>query len=608
VRSNTKYALGFLLTISIFMAFQVYYFNKFLPIQEAWFIEYAMQMNSGKIIYNDFHVFIQPIYVFLFSVLQDLFGSSIIVFRYYGLFERALLVGLVYLLISLFANPLRSVYLSLLCLFFFSSNTADVIYSYYQLTVIFSLASAYSLILFYKNNSFLAIVAAGILSGLAFMTKQSTGLLVPVSLLLVMSVASYSGLFQRQKLTVTASLFMMGLLLPVSIILGYLAHLDALGSYWTQVFESATSKGSYLNMLTGFWLHMLSTIELLLLVATLTFLYKLSQKRWRRWVACSGISEYIDSLSKYWKFLGLVFLSIAALIPYFITYPEVYTDINNIYIKFNVMENRYKIVYVSMFFNAFLVCYYFYKAVNHQLTLDKVPEAVISVVSFSILYGHGLSGYIEPHGAVISLALFFSWLFKIKIPCNQIKNLALYLLMIFTIGMTSFEKSSWMYSWWGWDERLVWKASHEPKSSLLNGFLLNEDKARILDEITLAIEENSKETDSIYTFPHMPLFYLLTNRSHDTFSAVHYFDVCSDVLATSDAKVIESTKPKVIIVMYFPDSAWEFHEAAFRQGKRSGQRDIKELIEKFKNNRVYQSVGTFTTSGYGYKIEVLSKI
>ena len=37
------------------------------------FIEYAKQISEGKIIYKDFQVFVQPIYVLIFSWLADLF-------------------------------------------------------------------------------------------------------------------------------------------------------------------------------------------------------------------------------------------------------------------------------------------------------------------------------------------------------------------------------------------------------------------------------------------------------------------------------------------------------------------------------------------------------
>ncbi len=125
--------------------------------------------------------------------------------------------------------------------------------------------------------------------------------------------------------------------------------------------------------------------------------------------------------------------------------------------------------------------------------------------------------------------------------------------------------------------------------------------------MTKAIRQYSGEDEVISTFPHMPLFYLLADRKRETFSAVHYFDVCSDALAISDARIIGRIKPKVIVVMYFPESAWRFHEDIFRGGQRSGQRDLMDLIDRFKNDGEYKSVRRYSTSGNNYDIEVLVK-
>jgi hypothetical protein len=600
-----KFTLGFFFTISVIIVFQLIYFNRFLPIQEAWFVEYANQVNSGKIIYKDFHVFIQPIYVFIFSFIQDNFGGEIINFRYYGLFERTFLIGILYLLVSLFTTLYRTIFLTLLVFYLFNSNTADVIYSYYQLTTLFALSSAFLLILFYKSGNLRLVLLSGLLSGLAFMTKQSTGLLVSVALLITIAVISYSDLFKDQKYSKITIFFILGFLLPIVLILFYLMTLGALEPYLTQVWGGATSKGSYLSILFGFWGNMLSPQEMILTAFVFIVIYFFSQDKWEHFGSNFKLCDYFYRHSEYWKALGLICLSFAAMTPFFIEYLKNFQDLNKIYTYVNFFQNSYKLVYVAFFFNAFIVLYYLYKAIIRNVSPQDLPISIIAVTSFAIMYGHGLSGFIEPHAAIISVAMMFAWLLKIKTPLYKFKNGLLYMTIIFIVAMTSFQKGAWMYSWWGWDERLVWSAEHKSNSPLLKGFLLNKDKVEILDGITKTIIENTDSNDAIYTFPHMPLFYLLSDRRRDTFSAVHYFDVCSDDMARSDAKIIELTRPKVIVVMNFPESAWVLHESIFRDGKRSGQREIKELIEHYKSDGIYKSVREDTTSGYNYKIEVL---
>src|SRR5437016_9805394 len=98
--NKTRYVLGGVLATAVFLAFQFTYFNRFLPIEDGWFIEYARQAESGKVMYRDFHVFIQPVYALIFQGLVHFFGYSLIVPRYYGLVERLLLVGTSYVLFS----------------------------------------------------------------------------------------------------------------------------------------------------------------------------------------------------------------------------------------------------------------------------------------------------------------------------------------------------------------------------------------------------------------------------------------------------------------------------------------------------------------------------
>ena len=319
------------------------------------------------------------------------------------------------------------------------------------------------------------------------------------------------------------------------------------------------------------------------------------------------LSRWIDEMNVCWL-IFVIMISVCVLnTPLLMKHPDIYSKVNAIYIEYSFFHYKLKLVFVVVFFTAGLVCYYFYKAIVKTITAQEVPIAIISVCSFAFMYSHGFSGLIEPHAAVIGAGLLFGWLLEIPLPLNQLKKALVYSLMIVIVGLAGFEKLSRMYSWWGWDEGNVWEAKFEPETPLLKGFFLNRNKVEILDGVTKAIRQYSGEDDAIYTFPHMPLFYLLADRKHETFSAVHYFDVCSDALAISDAGIIGRKKPKVIVIMYFPESAWRQHEDIFRGGRRSGQRDIMELVDRFKNNGEYKSVLRYSASGNNYEIEVLAK-
>jgi len=335
------------------------------------------------------------------------------------------------------------------------------------------------------------------------------------------------------------------------------------------------------------------------------FFYGLHKFALMKKASPSNLSYFFENHKRIWMSLGFTLLFLASITPWFVDYPGNFSSINFIYTSVNFFEMEFLLAFICLYFNGMLVIYCFYRAVTKSLRQEEIPLAVISVTSFAFMWGHGLSGFIEPHAIVIGAGLLFIWLLNTKIPFNLLKNAVVYSLVIFIIAMCAFAKASWMYSWWGWDERIAWTANKEPDAPLLKGFRLNTDKAEIINGLTKAIQRNSNEGDPIFIFPHMPMFYLLANRHHDTFSAVHYFDVCSDELAKSDAKIVASTKPKVIINMDIPESVWTFNEVTYRGGSRSGQRNIKEFIERVKRTGEYKVVQNYTTSGYQYDIQVL---
>lgn len=595
--------LGLAFTLLVFFAFQLFWYNRFLPIQDGWLIEYGQQINSGRTIYKDFFVFIQPLYAWIFAGVGRWFGYDFINFRYYGLVERAALVGTVYLVFLQITTPYRAIFLSLLGLYFFSSNTADVVYSYYQLTAVFCFGAAYLLIRHYRTKGHLSAIAAGVLCGLAFMTKQSTGALVPLALAASLLFVGHAERRNLPNLLKPPILFSAGVLIPIMLIMGYIAAKGASSEYWRQVFVGASSsKGAIGHILFAFWGRMLPLQYVATLAAAAVVLLAFS---W--WHARRTRGHEPRRAMPGFLLLGLIVIALAGVSPWLISYPETFSRVNEWYLAVDFYETKNKLTFVAFYFNAMLVAYYAAKAVVRKLDSEKVPVALLAVASFAFMYSHGLSFRLEPHAAVISAGLLAYMLLSVSMPFGRLKNAVVYGAVAFVVFMSAFEKSAWPYSWWGWDERIVWTANTEPTTALLHGFRLNADKAAIIDGINQAIQEHSRAGDPIYTFPHMPMFYLTAHRRRVTFSAVHYFDVMPDDIARNDASVVAETKPPVIVVMEFPDDAWTFHEKQFRAGRPSGQRQIMEVIDGFRKSGEYTVVRSYVTSGYNFKLYVMAR-
>lgn len=642
-----RYLPYFLVTIALHFAFILCYFNHFLPIQDGWIIEWAYQWNHGKTIYKDFYVFIQPIYVLIFGGIGKFFGYDLLNFRFYGLVERFFLVSLVFIVYSRLTTPFRTAVLTITSLFFFAASTVDVIYSYYQFVAILVLASLLCLLRYFQTRSSLSIFGAGIFAGLAFMSKQSTGLLVPVSILLMFAVLLIRSTREDRSLYIPRWPFFVGMALPVALVLTYLVSQNSLSEYWSQVFAGAASKGKLTHILFNFWGHLLglkaTVASVLFFGAMIVFSkltpvlkspirYELQNPLAKDWPKVFGPAGPLLSRAEAWlgrtwaQWRPVVIARWERLRPYSVELRHIaffcllllltvlvfgagvmrYIDRASAwYFKVGFFENRNKLVYLSFLFNAVMVVFYLLKALRGSFLRADLTRATVAVVSFASMYAHGLSGFIEPHAVLLSMGLMFLWILDLETPWKRFKNWSVYGLLFGVALLHAYEKNALMYSWWGWLDTGSWTAKTQPKTPLLSSFRLNKDKAKIIDGIVEAIQYYSKPGEPIFTFPHMPMFYMIADRPRFTFSAVHYFDVCPDGLAESDAKKVAETMPAVILMMRFPKNVWTLHEDIFRGGHLSGQRKIQTLIDRLVSEGKYRNVRLYKTYGYDYAIHVM---
>jgi len=599
---------GLFISLLVIYLFQLSYFNKFLPIQEGWFSEYGKQVADGKIPYLEFYSFIQPIYIYINSFIYDSFGPNLINFRVYGLIERGILVTLVYFLFCKITTPYRSIFLTVIATVFYISNTNDVIRGYYQLTLIFCLFSTFLLIRNTSERNTLNVFFAGFFSGLAFMTKQSTGLFVPVAfLLLLITLVSSKNTETFNKKDIL--LFIVGMFIPIIIILSIIYGEGALEEYYKQVFLSSDSKGSIWGMLFGFWGFLLTSDQLFILIFA-SLLFYLSSKVIQLFPELDKFDKYFSVRQIFFgKLIGLSFLLGASIQLYLISY----FDIQSLSFLPTTLDpvgkNRLILVLVhsSFYINAILVIYFFILSLRKGLNKKEVILAILSVFSFSFMYSHGLSGVIESHASIISIGLLWYLILEQKTIFNNLKNILAFILITALIASAIHVKGERTYTWWGWEENVIEQSTVKSSLPLLKGFELGRKNVEILDGVTTLIAQNSTDKDSIYTFPHIPLFYLLSDRKHDTFTAVHYFDVCNDDCAKRDLQIIKQKPPKLIILMRFPESSIQIHEKIFRENKRSGQRDIIEYIDYLESEGVYTKIKTYTTLYYKYPIEVFLK-
>ena len=161
------------------------------------------------------------------------------------------------------------------------------------------------------------------------------------------------------------------------------------------------------------------------------------------------------------------------------------------------------------------------------------------------------------------------------------------------------------YVWWGVNVLSpIFESKIEYNDPNLKGLFGNTMSVNALNRIYSLIEVNKRTGDTMYTFPHINYFNVMSGLNSPTFAKVHYFDVCPDFIIERDLEALRENPPKFVLLQIFSDDIWLFHEKAFRSGRRSAQRKIVEFyrLQIMKNN--YKLIETVSVDNSD-KINVL---
>ena len=566
--------------------------------QEGWFLAYSHLLKEGKIPYKDFYFFLQPTYLFLATALTSAFGETLVTLRIFGLIEKLVLVAVTYLLLRRLVSRGPAILASTTAVVFYTGTSTDVIYSYYQSCLLFSVLSLYAVIVYTDNDlkdtrGFPILFVAGVFGGLAFSIKQTTGLLVPSAVFLVLVLYE---LKYGRTVVKSALAYGCGFLLPVSVLMAWLLRVGAFEAYINEVFVSAaSSKGSLLAILCRSVLRQLKeqwTSVILALFAA--------------WLLLRRGKEPNDDnfrLRNPTRHVLLLFLfSLASLaVSYVIKDQFGLLDA----VRFALLKRG--ILTFVFFFSLASAVVYGWRVFIRTGGKRDLYCLFVSLACVAIIYGHGLSWNVEEHAMVPALGFFVTALIHKEFPWNRFKNSMVYAICFAIISFTAVQRYIWPYDWWGWREPPVREAELASTLPALRGLWMSPETNRVFTEVTRLMQENSLPSDTVYVFPHMALFYFLSERYPGTFSLVHYFDVCSDKCAMRDARTLMATPPKVIVIEHFPVPVWEFHEMAFRKGKASAQRQIVYAINTLIKDYPYFLAGTYDSPSDEpeYRIDVL---
>ncbi|MDD5456359.1 MAG: hypothetical protein PHV30_04920 [Candidatus Margulisbacteria bacterium] len=597
-------ALPYFCLILIVGSYQLLTINRYLPVQEGWFNYYSELIYRGKIPYRDFYLYIQPVYMFIMDCIYKLSRffsvSSILSMRIFGIVERIILVLLIYKIVS----KINDRFIAFLCLviayFFYSSFNVDLPYSYYQTALFITILATVFMFNFITNEragftNIINIFLAGLFTAMAFLTKQSSGILFSLFFIIVLILYAYR-YHTFTSLLKYLVIYIAGYLLPLIFFGIWLVRHDTVRNYFNQVYISTSSKGALRDILFGFIPRLFDSIDIrkislyiILFILVYFFAKKSKSKKNANYAPYSG-------------FLVFTCLIIASFLYSYFT-PGL---IENFLFLGNYQTIDHYLSFIIFFTVILIVFKAFYVWIINPYDKKNMVFLYLSAVSFIWMFAHGMSGVLEIHALLLAFPVVFLFLWDI-LKGDLTKKIFLIIFVVFSISSVIIISSSRYktpYYWWGWGEPDVREARFSSKIPELEGFYLSASSLTCYEDIYNLIMRNSTPQDEVYFFPHISLFNVLTRRVNSSFSAINYFDVCSDKYALKTAEYIKNFRPKIILFMHFPEDAWVTHENIFRAGKRSGQREIAQVINTLRENGIYKRV-YYKQVNNCYPIEVL---
>jgi hypothetical protein len=576
-----------------------FYWNRFLgPSISGLFLEFAARFRMGAVPYRDFFMVIPPLYMLKTAVIMSLFGPAIIAERATDIAMRCLLAGLVFVWLARVVR-LRYAFLgTVLGIVLFSSDTADSFTSYHHEAVFWAAIGGFLLSCAGRRRrlDLLVFGGAGACAAISFLSKQTTGAGITVALAIVVAALARRGPGGR-GLVPSLGTYLAGWAIPVGIVTGWLAVQGAFHAFVTDAFITGpSSKGSIGKILLRSWFQTetwLDVVEIWLAVAIAGLLYVIVRK------AAAGTRDQApDSGPWVWVYGALCAAAIcggAALSYAGIRPPgaSLFGECENFALRIGLMGS------------AALAVYYTLRMVRGPLNPAEWQRWLLSVVSVTISYTLSLSWPTFGPMAFPSLALVVAVMLNDLAPnlAGIIVRRSVAVCAVALLAIATYQRVENPFSWVGWADPPAREAVAYSRLPQLAGIRMAPSVAEFTDTLTKLIVENSHPGDPVFIFAFQPLFYVLSDRWPPTMGQMHFFDVASDALCRADAVRLRRAKPAVLVDFVMPPAEFRLNEQIFRQGARSGQRDLYDTMYEMIRSG-YRLASVLREPGSGHAVRV----
>ena len=144
----------------------------------------------------------------------------------------------------------------------------------------------------------------------------------------------------------------------------------------------------------------------------------------------------------------------------------------------------------------------------------------------------------------------------------EVKNLIVLLVCCSVCFVYMNQKAVSPYYWWGTETQSIDNRIESVDIPALRGFKLTKEEKDMYEIITAAIENNIEEGDTVWGFPHVKIFNILTDSYNvDDPVPVLFYDVCSADAARQELEWVKSNLPEIVVWCEIPNCI-ETHEHA----------------------------------------------
>lgn len=571
-----------------------------MPYAEGWYTYYSQCMAQGAVPYKDFEYLFPPIYIYLIYAFTQIFGYKIIALRLFGVVLFALIALGVFLTVCTITGK-RKAWIAFVssctAAFYLQSEVVQIFYDYIRVMDVCAIFATLFLVRTVKNirknqPTNANLMLCGLFSVLVACLKQNVGLIY-IAYTLVLLV--FVGMYCRQDIKRIASYvitYIFPIVLGLLLVTLFLAVNGALTSFLSMTTTDALdAKGGLLAVMFNWIPNNMDQFRrvfpygcLIWLGLFLLFLWDYYRKKANgngvAWEAANPLYAFVFAV----VVLGFLFVFSGSEDVADFFFPR---DAFSPYLLFLVVFT----VFVAMGIWILVQIIRKRQDADSYLLLFALAGVYVAI-SYSCGNSGGLAEGQATTGIAFLSAAALLW------ACHRwqaVLRIGIVGVCALLVLQSSSKKMVNTYNWWGMTELNYWESQEETDLPLLDGIFVSEETKNVYEGIVHAVQENTSETDTIFCFPQIPIFYTLCDRMDPgTESKVQWFDVSSDRAVLSDMEVIREAQPAAIILYDTQLSTYEAHQRLFRGNRTSSTYQMREFLYNYVYEEGYTWYGSFT--------------